>query len=194
MISVVEAESPSFTSSDFSGQTPPPHHHNTTWTASLNCSRDVLEDLPGLLVVAHLFVTLPLQVPRYKDLKVEPVEHQVAAQERVGLPLVNKHWGGGQKKKKKRCWARQLHRCGCTPAWTRTHCLDTLPSALFDSSSAVSNLRTQTECPPGGRSSRSTRGRRTSAWNNMVTRAPARGSQVGHTEAHGKLPKPSRRL
>lgn len=28
----------------------------------------------------------------------------------------------------------------------------------------------------------------------MVTRAPARGSRVGHTEAHGQLPKVSRRL
>lgn len=94
MISVMKSESRSFPSSDFSEQTPHHHHHRT---ASLNCSRDVLEDLPGLLVVAHLFITLPLQVPRYEDLKVEPVQHQVAAQEQVGFPLVNKHWGGEQK-------------------------------------------------------------------------------------------------
>lgn len=62
------------------------------WTASLNCSRDVLKDLPCLLVVAHFFVTLPFQISRNENLKVKPVEQQMTTQERICVSLVYKHW------------------------------------------------------------------------------------------------------
>lgn len=45
----------------------------------LNCIRDILEDFPSLLVIAYLLETLPFEITRGKDLKVEAVEQQVAS-------------------------------------------------------------------------------------------------------------------
>lgn len=65
--------------------------------SSLNCFGDVFKHLPRLLVVAHLFETLPLQIPGHEELKVEPVEQQAATQERVGGPLLHEHCEGRKK-------------------------------------------------------------------------------------------------
>lgn len=54
---------------------------------SLNCFRNVFEDLPRFLVVAHLFVALSLQVSLNEHLKVKPVEQEMATQEQIRLPL-----------------------------------------------------------------------------------------------------------
>lgn len=43
------------------------------------CIRDILEDFPSLLVIAYLLETLPFEITRGKDLKVEAVEQQVAS-------------------------------------------------------------------------------------------------------------------
>lgn len=67
--------------------------------SSLNCLRDVFKDLPRLLIVADLFVTLPLQIPLNEHLKVEMVFQQAATQERVGVPLLHEHYRGQYKKK-----------------------------------------------------------------------------------------------
>lgn len=67
--------------------------------SSLNCLRDVFKDLPRLLIVADLFVTLPLQIPLNEHLKVEMVFQQAATQERVGVPLLHEHYKGQKKKK-----------------------------------------------------------------------------------------------
>lgn len=64
--------------------------------ASLNCGWDVLKNLPRLLVIAHFFITLPLEIPGDEDLKVEAVEQQMATQERMCVPLVYEHWVGRQ--------------------------------------------------------------------------------------------------
>lgn len=65
---------------------------------SLNRGLDVLEHLPGLLIVAHLLVTLPLQISRNEKLKVKPVQQQPTAQERTSITFVHKHWKECRKK------------------------------------------------------------------------------------------------
>lgn len=84
------------------------------WTASLNCSRDVFKHLPCLLVIADFFITLPFQISRNENLKVEPVEQQVATQERMCVPLIYKYYKSVQtdpiNKKNKQ---KETDRCGC---------------------------------------------------------------------------------
>lgn len=82
----------------------PPAHAITSVISILNCSRDVLKDLPSLLVIADFFVTLPFEVARNKDLKVKPVEQKLATKKRLCAPLVYKHWRSIRKDKKQDKW------------------------------------------------------------------------------------------
>lgn len=48
-------------------------------TELLNCVWNIFENLARFLVVTHFLDTLPLQVPRGEDFKVESVVQQVAS-------------------------------------------------------------------------------------------------------------------